>query len=136
LIGVISGLVGLLVGNRLAWDTNDRNRRASFSGSISEFRAQAERVDNYKFQEWFSDMQVGVEKQCALVESAISWRFRKRFADARKECATPQNQSDLADPRAPVMSLPVGLDRLPEVTYQRGRSRVVGIFDRLLYACK
>src|ERR1039458_6132320 len=92
LIGVISGFVGLLIGNRLAWDNDDRNRRSKFSGAVCELRAQVGKVDNHKFQDWFSDMQVSVEKQCALVESAIGWRLRARFADARKECAKPQTQ--------------------------------------------
>jgi hypothetical protein len=81
-------------------------------------------------------MQVSVEEQCALVESAVGLDFRTRFAYARKECGKPQTQHDLMDDRAPVTQLPVGFDRIPDITYQRGRKRASTILDSLLDVCK
>ena len=114
----------------------DEQSRTIFNSAICEFIAQVGKVDNHKFQDWFSNMQVSVEKQCALVESSISLDFRSRFASVRKECAKPRTQNDLMDDRAPVMQLPVGLDKLPEVTYQRGRKRAATILESLLDVCK
>jgi hypothetical protein len=139
LIGVISGLIGLWAGNRLAWGRDDRNSRAKFRGVIFGFRAMAGRADDYNFPAWFAGMQAKVEEQCGFVESAIGWRFRRRFTDARNECAKPQTQNDLADPRSPQVptnTIAIGLDYLPPLTYQRGRIRAVEILDGLLDACK
>ena len=136
LIGVVSGLVGLVAGNRLAWGRDDRNSRSQFRGSISQLKAQVSGVDNWGFQDWYKSMQIEVEKQCAIVESAIGCRCRSRFAAARQECAKAQTQHDLMDDRAPFVGLPMGLDRLPEVTYQRGRKRASTILESLLDVCK
>jgi hypothetical protein len=139
LIGLVGVFLGLFIGNRLAWDTDDRNRRAKFRGAICGFRSAVDRADDYTFPAWFSDMQVRVEEQCGLVDSAVGWRYHRRFAAARKECGKPQTQDDLADPRNP--QLPVGVisfgtDYLPPITYQRGRKRAASIFDSLLDVCK
>ena len=136
LIGVISGLVGLVAGNRLAWGRDDRNSRSQFRGSICQLKAQIVGIDNWGFQDWYRSMQVEVEKQCALVEGAIGCRCRSRFVAARQECAKQQTQRDLMDDQPPFAGLPVGLDRLPEVTYERGRKRANAILDSLLEVCK
>jgi hypothetical protein len=121
--------------------TDDRRRqdeqsRTIFNSAICELKAQIGKVDNQQFQDWFSDMQVEVEKQCALVENAVRLTFRKDFVAARKRCAEPQTQNDLMDARAPIGQLPCGLDRLPDVTYERGRTRARGVLDSLLSASK
>jgi hypothetical protein len=139
LIGLVGVFLGLFIGNRLAWDTDDRNRRAKFSGAICGFRSAVDRVDDYTFPAWFSEMQVRVEEQCGLVDSAVGWRYRRRFAAARKECAKAQTQGDLADPRSPqfpVNFIPIGADYLPPMTYQQGRKRAAAILDSLLDVCK
>jgi hypothetical protein len=115
-------------------DERSRTSRTNFRSAICGLRVQVGKVENERFQDWFSHMQVEVEKQCALVESAIDSSLRTRFGDARKECSKPQTQNDLMDSRAPVGQLPSGFDRLPEVTYERGRARARDILDRLLSA--
>lgn len=117
----------------------DEQSRTDFRGFICGFKAQVGKVEDGRFRDWFFGMQIDVEKQCALVESAIGLDFRTRFAYARKECAKLQTEDDLADPRNP--QLPVGVisfgaDYLPPATYQSGRKRAEAILESLLEVCK
>ena len=130
------GAAGAIINSVWNGFREKKRRRIDFNGAICELKAQVNKVENHTFQNWFSNMQVEVEKRCALVESAIRWRFRKHFVAARKKCAEPQTQNDLADPRPPFTGLSVGYDRLPEVTYQRGRINASDILDGLLSAAK
>jgi hypothetical protein len=114
----------------------DEQSRTNFRGVICGFKAQVVGIDNWGFQDWYKSMQIEVERQCAIVESAIDCRYRSCFDAARQECAKQQTQRDLMDDRAPFAGLPMGLDRLPEVTYQRGRKRASTVLDSLLDVCK
>ena len=147
--GMAGGLVGAYVNDRLTRRreaekaSDDRMRqdeqsRAIFRSAICALKAQVGKVDDGKFPYWFSNMmQVEVEKQCALVEGAVRLAFRKDFVAARKKCEEPQTQNNLMDDRAPFGGqLPCGPDRIPDVTYRRGRTRAIGILDSLLSASK
>jgi len=115
----------------------DEQSRANFRSVICGFKAQVAGVDNWGFQDWYKSMQIEVEKQCALVESSVGSDFRTRFAETRKECAKQQTQHDLMDDRAPFSGqLPAGFDRIPDITYQRGRNRASTILESLLDVCK
>jgi len=120
--------------DRKRQDERSRASRTNFNSAVCGLRVQVGKVENDRFLDWFSHMQVEVEKLCALVESAIDPSLRTRFADARKECSKPQTENDLMDARPPVGQLPCGFERLPEVTYERGRTRARDILDRLLSA--
>jgi hypothetical protein len=121
-------------------DDDKKNRdeqcKTNFRAVISELRARAAKVVNFEFQSWYSNMQIEVEKQCALVENSICLQMQKQFEGAWEESAKPVNRSDLADPQEEKLRFPVGLDRLPDVTYERGKSRAIAILDKLHEASK
>jgi hypothetical protein len=136
LIGLVGVLIGLVLGNRLAWGKDDRDRRINFAARMCELKSLADKIEDHNFPEWFAKVQVEVEKQCALVESAIRWRHRKQFITARKKCAESQTQNDIADPRPFIPGLPVGLDRLPSFTYRAGMLRIGDILENLITAAR
>src|SRR5208283_1432407 len=125
LVGIIGMLIGALIGNRLAWDRDDRISRAAFVGRLCELKALAGKIEDENFPVWFAKAQVAVEKECGLVQGAIYWHRRKRFAAARKQCSQPQTHNDIADPE---------LAFSPIKTYQRGRMEFSDALDKLI-AC-
>lgn len=130
IIGVVGILIGALIGNRFAWDRDDRLRRATFYSRMCGLKSLAGKIENHKFSVWFANCQFEVEKECALVQGAIRWRHHKQFAAARKKCAEPQSESDIADP----FNMEIGVVRFGEITYQSGRLRITGLLDELI-AC-
>jgi hypothetical protein len=136
LAGIIGVLLGALLGNRFAWDRDDRIRRANFYSRLSELRALVNKIDDHHFPAWFSKCQVEVERECALVHTAIFWWHRQRFNAARMKCAAPRCQSDIADPivRLGTPDPLYGHVEREETTYQAGRLHMKGVLDDLI-AC-
>jgi len=134
IIGLIGIFLGTLLGNRLALGKEDRARRIQFVGRISELKAMAGKIADHEFPAWFANMQVRVEKECAIVESAIKRRCRKRFAEGRKKCSEPQIHDDIADPNPIPKGLSFGLDRPPPTTYGKGKELATKALENLIRA--
>ena len=123
LVGIIGVLLGAFIGNRLAWDRDDRISRSAFVSRLCEHKATAAKIKDENFPEWFAKAQIDIEKQCGLVQVAIHWRHRKRFAAARKRCSQPETIDDIAD-ASPFSGVPF--------TYNRGRTEVINALDELI----
>ena len=134
LIGLIGVLVGALINSRLTLGRDNRIKRENFVSRMCELKSLAGKIENANFPVWFAKCQVAVEKECALVQSAICLRHRKRFVAARKKCAEPQSENDIADPPLPYMEHGVVKSPFQRNTYQSGRLRITGLLDELI-AC-
>jgi hypothetical protein len=119
-----------VLGNRLAWGKDDRDRKINFVSRMCELKSLADKIEDREFPGWFAKAQVEIEKHCALVESAVRWRRRERFVSTRKKCAELQNIGELrrlpADPP----------DGWFPMNYQSGREHIKEIIDDLIATAK
>ena len=137
-VGVLTCLIAGLIGYRFTWGRYDGERRINFVSQMCELRAALNKIDDYDFRKWFATTQVEVEKNCALVESAIRWRCRKQFVAARKKCSETQVTNDPRPPQAGLLFgvLPVGMASLPQLTYSASRQHIDETLNNLIDAAK